>query len=324
MKALQCAAFGPVESLALVDLPDLVPEAGEVVVDLRASGVNFPDALIVQGKYQLRPPFPFSPGFECAGIVRRVGSAVTGFKPGDRVVGMPPWGAYAEQVRIPATHVFAIPDGVDFRAAAAFPVNFGTSWYGLVNCGRLKAGETLLVLGASGGVGIAALQIGKLLGARVIAAASSPEKLALCKQNGADELIDYSREDLKTRIRELTAGKGADVIYDPVGGDFTEAALRGCAWLGRLLVVGFAAGDIPRVPTNLVLLQGRSMIGVYWGAYSEHEPEAYRALMNSLFARLAAGELKPHVSATYSLARGVEALQALMGRRATGKVVIEP
>ena len=323
MKAPQCAAFGPVDDLALAEVAEPVAGPGELVVAVRVAGVNFPDALMVQGKYQVKPALPFSPGLECAGVVVAVGPGVAGFKPGDRVAALPEFGAFAERVVVPARRAFPVPDGVDFATAAAFPLTYGTSWYGLVNCGRLAAGENLLVLGASGGVGLAAVQIGKLLGARVIAAASSPEKLQLCRSNGADELIDYRREDLKTRVRELTGGRGADVVFDPVGGEFTEAALRSCAWLGRLLVVGFAAGDIPKVPTNLVLLQGRSLVGVYWGGYGQHMPEDYRADMNALLARLAAGELKPWVSGSYPLAKGADALNALLERRVTGKVVID-
>ena len=323
MKAIQCVAFGPLENLVLAEVPDPVAEAGEIVVQVRAAGVNFPDALMVQGKYQVKPPLPFVPGLECAGVVAAVGDGVTGFKPGDRVAALPNPGAFAEKLRVPASAAFLIPDKITFPAAAAFLLTYGTSWYGLVTRGHLAAGETLLVLGASGGVGLAAVQIGKLLGARVIAAASSTEKLALCTRNGADAVIDYSREDLKSRVRELTGGKGADVIFDPVGGDFSEAALRSCAWRGRLLVIGFAAGAIPKLPANLILLKGCSVIGVLWGAYSVQEPEAYRAEMLALIKRLAAGELVPHVSATYPLARIVDALNALIGRSATGKVVIE-
>jgi NADPH:quinone reductase len=324
MKTIHCVNFGPLENLALADVRDLVAGADEIVVQVKAAGVNFPDALMVQGKYQVKPPLPFTPGLECAGVVTSVGAGVTTFKPGDRVAALPNPGAFAEQVRLPASAAFLIPDTVDFAAAAAFLLTYGTSWYGLVTRGQLAAGETLLVLGASGGVGLAAVQIGKLLGARVIAAASSADKLALCTRNGADAVIDYSREDVKVRVRELTEGRGADVIFDPVGGDLSEAALRSCAWRGRLLVIGFAAGAIPKLPTNLILLKGCAVIGVAWGAYGVHEPEPYRAEIDTLIARLGAGDLVPHVSATYPLAKTVDALRDLTERRATGKVLIEP
>ncbi|MCK9284019.1 MAG: NADPH:quinone oxidoreductase family protein [Rhodocyclaceae bacterium] len=324
MKALQCSAFGPVAGLTLAEVPEPVAGEGELVVAVRAAGVNFPDALMVQGKYQVKPALPFTPGLECAGTVVAVGPDVADFRPGDRVVAYPPIGAFAERVRVPARRAFPIPATVDFRSAAAFLLTYGTSWHALVNCGRVAAGETLLVLGAAGGVGLAAVQIGKLFGARVIAAVSSADKRALCMRNGADEVIDYVAEDLKSRVRELTADRGADLIFDPVGGDFTEAALRSCAWRGRLLVVGFAAGAIPRLPANLILLKGCSAIGVLWGEYSAREPEACRTDMTALIARLAAGELKPHVSAVYPLTQAADALQSLLERRATGKVLIEP
>ncbi len=324
MKALQCNTFGPVEQLMLVDMPDPVAGEGEILVEVRAIGVNFPDALIVQGKYQTKPAVPFAPGFECAGVVKAVGASVTGFRPGDRVVALPDIGAYAELVRVPAWRAFLLPDTIDFATAAAFLLTYGTAWYGLVSCGHLAKDETLLVLGASGGVGLAAVHIGKLLGARVIAAASSDEKLALCTRNGADDTINYSRDDIKTRVREVTGGKGANVILDPVGGDFSEAALRSIAWRGRLLVVGFANGVIPRLPANFILLKNCSVIGVLWGEYSVREPESFRAEMEALLQRFATGELMPHISARYPLAQGVAALQAMLERRVTGKVVIEP
>jgi NADPH2:quinone reductase len=324
VKALQCKAFGPVDQLVLAEVPDPMAGTGEIVVEVRAAGVNFPDALMVQGKYQVKPPTPFSPGLECAGVVKAVGAGVTNFKPGDRVAALPDLGAFAEQVVAPVSRAFHIPDAISFADAAAFLLTYGTAWYGLVTCGQLKQGETLLVLGASGGVGIAAIQVGKLLGARVIAAASTDEKLELCKRNGADDVINYSREDLKTRVRELTGGKGANMVFDPVGGDFSEAALRSCAWRGRFLVIGFANGAIPKLPANLILLKGCSVIGVFWGEYSVREPQSYYAEMSALVERLAAGELVPHVSACYPLAKGVDAMQALLERRVTGKVVIEP
>ncbi|MCK9284293.1 MAG: NADPH:quinone oxidoreductase family protein [Rhodocyclaceae bacterium] len=322
MKALQCTEFGPLENLRLAEVPDLVPAAGEVVIEVRAAGVNFPDALMVQGQYQVKPSLPFSPGMECAGVVRKLGIGVGDLRVGDRVAALLDHGAFAEQATASADRVFPIPAEVDFAPAAAFLLVYATAWHGLVNCARLQAGETLLVLGASGGVGLAAVQLGKQLGARVIAAASSTAKLDLCARNGADAGIDYVSEDLKTRVRELTDGQGADVIFDPVGGDLTEVALRSCAAQGRLLVVGFAAGAIPRLPTGLVLIKGCSVIGVQWGEYARRDPERYRADMLGLIERLALRQLVPHISATYPLQRGAEAIRSLLERRVAGKAVI--
>ncbi len=308
----------------LEDLPSPRPAAGEVTNEVMAAGVNYPDLLIIQNKYQLKPPLPFTPGAELAGIVKQVGSGVSHLKLGDPVVAMVDTGAFAEECVASVARVLAMPSGVDFAAAAAFSLTYGTAWHALKDRGQLAAGETLLVLGAGGGVGIAAIDLGKALGARVIAAASSDEKLAACRTRGADETINYAREDLRARIRSLAGEQGVDVVFDPVGGPYSEPALRGTAWRGRFLVIGFAHGEIPRVPLNLALLKGASIVGVFWGAWLQREPETSRREMQSLLAMLHEGKLKPLVSARYPLARTAEALVAIAERRATGKIVVEP
>ncbi|MEN9760495.1 MAG: Quinone oxidoreductase 1 [Pseudomonadota bacterium] len=324
MKALLCTQYGPPEALTLQTIADPQPGPGEVVVQMKAAGVNFPDVLIIQNKYQFKPQLPFAPGAEFSGVISAVGSGVRSRKVGDKVIGSVTFGAFAEQVCLPAERTIAMPEGLDFETAAALVLTYGTSWHALVDRAQLQAGETLLVLGASGGVGLAAIQIGRALGARVIAAASSAEKLAVCQQNGAHALIDYGREDLRERLKSLTEGRGPNVIYDPVGGPLTEVSFRSIAWRGRHLVVGFAQGDIPKLPLNLALLKGASLIGVFWGQYLQLEPAAFAADLKELFERVAAGELKPYISARYPLADGARALRELMDRRASGKLVIVP
>ncbi len=324
MKAIVCRRWGGPDTLALEDLPPPRPGAGEVVIEVKAAGVNFPDLLIIQNKYQLKPPLPFTPGAELAGIVTDVGEGVSQLKAGDPVVAMVNTGAFAEQCVASAARVLALPPGVDFAAAAAFSLTYGTAWHALKDRGQLAARETLLVLGAAGGVGIAAIDVGKALGARVIAAASNDEKLAACRARGADETINYAREDLRERIRSLAGERGVDVVLDPVGGPYTEAALRGTAWRGRYLVIGFAHGEIPRVPLNLALLKGASIVGVFWGAWLQREPETSRREMQALLGMLREGKLKPLVSTRYPLARTGEALVAIAERRVTGKIVVEP
>jgi NADPH2:quinone reductase len=324
MKAVVCKAWGGPETLVIEDLPSPQPGAGELVVDVAAAGVNFPDLLIIQNKYQLKPALPFTPGAELAGVVKEVGAGVSHLKPGDPVVALVNTGAFAEECIASAARVLALPPGVDFAAAAAFSLTYGTAWHALKDRGALAAGETLLVLGAAGGVGIAAIDIGKALGARVIAAASSDAKLAACRARGADETINYARDDLRERLRALVGERGVDVVFDPVGGPYTEAALRSTGWRGRYLVIGFAHGEIPRVPLNLPLLKGVSIVGVFWGAWQQREPEASRGEMKALLGMLQAGKLAPLVSARYPLARTAEALVAVAERRATGKIVIEP
>lgn len=324
MKALLCKQHGLPESLVVEDVPDLVPGENQAVLRVRAAGVNFPDVLIIQNKYQFKPELPFSPGGEAAGEVLAVGPGVKNVKPGDRVIAMTGHGAFAEQLLCDARMLVPMPPDVDFNTASAFVMTYGTSWHALKDRAALKSGETLLVLGASGGVGLAAIEIGKALGARVIAAASTSEKLAVCKEHGADELINYATEDLKEKVKALTGGKGANVVYDPVGGPFTEAALRSIAWRGRLLVIGFANGEIPKIPINLTLLKGSSIVGVFWGDFARREPMNLMMDLKALFGLLKDGKLKPHIAGTYPLARGGEAIRFLMDRKASGKIVITP
>jgi NADPH2:quinone reductase len=324
MKAIVCKEWGPPDSLALQDLPDLEPGPGQVAIDVRAAGVNFPDVLTVQGKYQVRPPLPFTPGNEFAGVVRALGEGVQGFKVGDRVIGFTQTGAFAQQALAPAAALMPMPPGMDFDTAAAITLTYGTSHHAVVDRGQLKAGETMLVLGAAGGVGLAAIEIGKALGARVIAAASSTEKLDVCRAHGADVLINYTTEDLREALKAATGGKGPDVIYDPVGGAYSEPALRSIAYRGRHLVVGFAAGDIPKLPWNLMLLKSASVVGVFWGDFARREPQANLAAMREMLGWMAEGKLKPLVSKRYALAETAQALNDMAERKVTGKVVIVP
>ncbi len=324
MKAVRCTAWGPPDSLVLDNLPEPVAGPGDVVVDVKAAGVNFPDVLTVQGKYQVRPPLPFTPGNEFAGVVRAIGAGVDGFIPGQRVIGFTRTGAFAERAVAPASAFLPMPDDMDFDVAAAITLTYGTSYHAVVDRGALQPGETMLVLGAAGGVGLAAIEIGKALGARVIAAASSDEKLAACKAHGADALINYETEDLREAIRAATDGNGPDVIYDPVGGKYSEPALRSIAWRGRHLVVGFAAGEIPRLPWNLMLLKGASVVGVFWGDFTRKERDAHLAAMARITGWITEGKLKPLVSARYRLADTAQALQDMAARKVIGKVVIVP
>ncbi|MBP0950982.1 NADPH:quinone oxidoreductase family protein [Pseudomonas sp. 20GA0080] len=322
MKALLCKAFGPASALVLEDIPAPDVKKNEILLDVRAAGVNFPDTLIIEGKYQFKPPFPFSPGGEAAGVISAVGEKVTHLKPGDRVMVLTGWGSFAEQVAVPNYNVLPIPERMDFTIAAAFSMTYGTSMHALKQRANLQPGETLLVLGASGGVGLAAVEIGKALGARVIAAVSSAEKLDVAKNAGADELINYTDTNLKDEIKRLTNGNGVDVIYDPVGGDLFDQAIRSIAWNGRLLVVGFASGRIPELPVNLALLKGASVVGVFWGSFAQRQPQDNAANFKQLFAWFEEGKLKPLVSQVYPLERAGEAIDALGGRRAVGKVVV--
>ena len=322
MKAILCKSYGPPESLVFEDVPSPVPGPGEAVVSVKAASVNFPDVLIIENKYQVKPPLPFSPGSELAGVVKSVGDGVTAFKPGDRVMAITGYGAFAEEVKTEARRMLAIPSAMDFATAAAFGLTYATSEHALVDRGALAAGETLLVLGAAGGVGLAAIEIGKILGARVIACASTGDKLAVCRQHGADETINYATEDLRERIKALTGGHGPDVVYDPVGGAYTELALRSIAWRGRLLVVGFAAGEIPKIPLNLTLLKGCSIVGVFWGDWARREPEHFAEAMARLGHWYADGKLQPHISATFPLERAADALVLMASRQVTGKVVL--
>jgi NADPH2:quinone reductase len=289
---------------------------------MKAASVNFPDVLIIQNKYQFKPPLPFSPGSELAGVVKEVGEGVKHWKPGDKVIAFTTFGAFAEEVKTEASRLIPLPDKMTFESAAAFILTYGTTDHALRDRAALKAGETLLVLGAAGGVGLAAVEIGKALGARVIACASSPEKLAVCREHGADEGIDYAKEDMRERIKTLTGARGVDVVYDAVGGPYSEPAFRSIAWRGRLLVVGFAAGDIPKIPLNLPLLKGASIVGVFWGDFAKREPKAFAESVQQLGRWYAEGKLRPHVSQTYPLAKAVDALKAMAARQVKGKVVL--
>jgi NADPH2:quinone reductase len=322
MKALLCKQFGPPESLVLEDVPSPKAGAGEVVVSIKAASVNFPDVLIIQNKYQFKPPLPFSPGSELAGVVKEVGADVKNVKPGDKVIAFTTFGAFAEEVKTEAVRLLPMPQGMDYASGASFILTYGTTDHALRDRANLQAGETLLVLGAAGGVGVAAIEIGKALGARVIACASSDEKLAVCREHGADEVINYASEDLRERIKALTDGKGVDVIYDAVGGAYSEPAFRSIAWRGRHLVIGFAAGDIPKLPLNLALLKGASVVGVFWGDYTRREPKHFAESARQLARWYAEGKLKPHVSATFPLEKAADAMNLLASRKAKGKVVV--
>ncbi len=324
MKALMCNAHGPVSSLKVEEVPDPVAAAGQVVVDVHAASINFPDALMVQGLYQTKPPFPFSPGAEYAGVVKALGEGVSGISVGDKVIVSGGHGGFAQQAVAEARRVMPLPAGMDYELGAAFVLTYCTSLHGLKDCGRMRPGETLLVLGAAGGVGVAAIEIAKAMGARVIAAASSEEKLALCRELGADETIDYTREDLKKRAQELTGGKGVDLVYDPVGGPYTEPAVRALAWGGRLLVVGFAAGDIPKIPLNLALLKERSFVGVYWGDSVRHNPAQHQGNVRQLIEWFQAGKVKPYISERVNLAGAAAAIERMANRQVKGKVVVLP
>nr|MBF0682563.1 NADPH:quinone oxidoreductase family protein [Pseudomonas sp.] len=324
MKAVLCKAFGPAENLVVEEIDSPEIKKGEVLLEVHAAGVNFPDTLIIEGKYQFKPPFPFSPGGEAAGVVTAVGEKVSHLKVGDRVMALTGWGSFAEQVAVPGQNVLPIPAEMDFTTAAAFSMTYGTSMHALKQRANLQPGETLLVLGASGGVGLAAVEIGKAMGARVIAAASTSEKLEIARNAGADELINYSESSLRERLKELTGGQGVDVIYDPVGGQLFEEAFRSIAWNGRMLVVGFAAGgDIPSLPANLPLLKGAALIGVFWGAFAQRQPQDNAANFRQLFAWHAEGKLKPLVSQTFALEQAAEAINTLGQRKAVGKLVMK-
>jgi len=322
MKAVLCKAYGPPESLVVEDVPPLVAGPGEVVVSVKAASVNFPDVLIIQNKYQVKPPLPFSPGSEVAGVVKSVGSDVSHVKPGDRVMAIVGYGAFAEEVKTEARRALPLPAGMDFESAAAFGLTYATSEHALVDRGALQAGETLLVLGAAGGVGLAAIEIGAILGARVIACASSDDKLAVCRAHGAHDTINYSNDDLRERIKALTGGNGPNVVYDPVGGAYTETVLRSIAWRGRLLVVGFAAGEIPKIPLNLTLLKGCAIVGVFWGEFTRREPARFAESMERLSRWYAEGRLKPHISGRFPLEQAADALTRMANREVVGKVVL--
>ncbi|MCG8441627.1 MAG: NADPH:quinone oxidoreductase family protein [Caulobacterales bacterium] len=324
MRAVYCRAFGPEDTLTVEEVDPPSPAPGEVLIDVKAASLNFPDLLCVRGQYQFKPTPPFAPGAEGAGVVSALGDGVTELKVGDRVAFNGVYGAFAEQNAVPAAAAIPIPGAMSFEQAAGLTLVYGTSYHALKDRARLQPGETLLVLGAAGGVGLAAVELGKAMGARVIAAASTAEKLAVAAEHGADASINYAEEDLKARVKELTDGAGADVIYDPVGGEFAETAFRPIAWNGRFLVVGFAAGDIPKLPLNLPLLKGASAVGVFWGAWVTREPAAHRTNMQALFDLHASGRIRPHIAATYPLSDFLAAFRELSERRAIGKVILTP
>ena len=324
MKAVLCREWGAPDVLRLEDVarPELQPH--EIRIRVHAAGVNFADSLMVGGTYQVKPPFPFTPGLEAAGEIVEAGAATSGFRVGQRVLAvLRNGGGYAEEIAVNAASVVPIPDAMDFVTAAAFPVAYGTSHFALTHRGHLQAGETLLVLGAAGGVGLTAVEIGKIMGARVIAAAGGAEKLAIAREHGADELIDYREESIRDRVRALTDGKGADVVYDPVGGDAFDQALRAVNWEARILVIGFAGGRIQSVPANLILVKNISVIGVVWGAQAERDPALISRNLAELLGWWEAGKLNPAVAQVFPLRQAGEALTALLSRRYAGKIVLE-
>lgn len=324
MKAVRCREWGGPETLVVEDvvLPD--PAAGEVKIRVRAAGVNFPDVLIIQKKYQLQPALPFTPGAEVAGEVIAVGAGVTHLKAGDRVVSFCGLGGFAEELIAPAAVTMPMPPGVSFELAAVFSLAYGTSWHAVRDRAALQPGETMLVLGAAGGVGLAAIEIGKAIGARVIAAASSDEKLAVCREHGADEVINYQSEDLRDGITRICGKKGPDVVFDPVGGRYAEPAFRAIGWRGRYLVIGFADGNIPALPLNLPLLKGASIVGVFWGEFAKREPGNNLKGMQEMTGWMREGKLKPRISKVYALAETPQALRDMAAREVIGKVVVKP
>jgi NADPH2:quinone reductase len=324
VKAILCKRPGAPDDLELAELPDPVAAPGQVVARVAAVGLNFFDTLIIAGRYQIKPAFPFSPGGEFAGTVESVGDGVTELRPGDRIVGMTNYGAARERIAVRADHVTTLPDALDFDRAAALTVTYGTSYYALKDRGHLRAGETLAVLGASGGVGLAAVELGNILGARVIACASTDDKVAFARKHGADEGINYGSEDLREALKRVGGSHGIDVVYDPVGGALTEPALRSLAWEGRHLVVGFAAGEIPKLPLNLTLLKSCDVVGVFWGAWVDRNPQAHRANMADLTRWAADGKLSCHVQAVYPLAEMPRALKDFTARKVMGKIVVRP
>jgi len=324
MKALLCTRAGTPDDLAIADLPEPVAGPGQAVVRVEAAALNFFDLLIIAGQYQYKPAYPFSPGAEFAGTVDSLGAGVTGFAAGDRVIGYCGWGAAREKLVIAADKLIKRPPGLDADRAAGLIVTYGTSYYALKDRAALKPGETLAVLGASGGTGLAAVELGKLLGARVIACASSDEKIEFAKAHGANDGLNYASHDLRDGLKKLGGDHGIDVVYDPIGDRYAEPALRSLAWLGRYLVVGFAAGEIPKLPLNLMLLKGCDVRGVFWGSWTERDPDGHRANMADLLRWCAEGKLSAHVHAAYPLSEAARALGDIAGRKVMGKVVLKP
>jgi NADPH:quinone reductase len=324
MKAILCTRYCTPDELELADIPQPTAGPGEALVRVKAAALNFFDLLIIAGKYQVKPPFPFSPGSEFAGIVESVGAGVTDIAVGDRVLGSTGHGTAREYIAVPAKQLVKIPEKLDFERAAGLTVTYGTTLYALRERAQLKSGETLAVLGASGGVGLAAIEIGKIMGARVIACASSAEKLDFARAHGADETVNYASEDLRGALKRLGGERGIDVVYDPVGGPYAEPAVRSLGWEGRYLVIGFAAGEIPKLPLNLVLLKSCDIRGVIWGAWVARNPQGQRALMTDIVRWCAEGKLSGHVHAVYPLAEIAAALKAIADRKAMGKIVLRP
>jgi NADPH2:quinone reductase len=323
MRAVRCKEWGGPEKLTVEEMPSPPMRAGAVRVAVQAAGINFADLLLITGQYQEKPALPFTPGAEASGTVTEVGAGVSNVKPGDRVIALAGLGAYAEEIVVDAARVMPMPAKMDFAAAAGFPIAYGTSHGALDWRARLQPGEWLLVYGAAGGVGLTAVEIGKAMGARVIACAGGPEKLAVAKQYGADFLIDYSREDIRAKVKEITGGPGADVVYDPVGGDAFDAALRSIAWEGRIVIIGFAAGRIPQIPANIALVKNISIIGFYWGSYQSRRPELVQTSFAQLFRWFEEGKLKPHISQIFDLKHVADALELMRQRKSTGKVVLK-
>jgi NADPH2:quinone reductase len=324
VKAVLCQRFGPPDELVLADIPGPVAGAGEVVAKVAAVGLNFFDTLIIAGKYQTKPPFPFSPGGEFAGVVESVGPGVDEFAPGDRVMGYTNFNAARERTAVAASQIVKVPAGLDFERAAALTITYGTAYYGLKYRAKLRPQETLAVLGASGGVGLAAVELGREMGARVIACASSDDKLAFARAHGAHEVVNYERDDLREALKGIGGEHGVDVVFDPVGGRYSEPALRSLAWEGRHLVVGFAAGEIPKLPLNLVLLKGCAVLGVFWGQWVRLDKDDYKAAIAALADWCAAGKLSCHIQKVYSLGEAPEALKALAERKVMGKLLLRP
>jgi NADPH:quinone reductase len=324
MRAVRCHEFGSPDILRLDEFASPILQSTQARIRVHAAGINFADTLMVAGKYQIKPPFPFTPGLEVGGEVIEVGAAVQNLRPGQRVLAvLRRGGGYADEAMVDAACVVPIPDAMDYITAAGFPVAYGTSHLALTHRGNLRAGETLLVLGAAGGVGLTAVEIGKRMGARVIAAAGGPDKLAVAREHGADELIDYRTESIRDRVRELTGGLGVDVVYDPVGGDAFDQALRAVNWEARMLVIGFASGRIQSVPANLILVKNISVIGVVWGAQAERDPVLVSRNLAELLRWWEAGQLQPLVSKTFPLAEAGAAMRALLSRRYAGRIVLE-
>jgi NADPH2:quinone reductase len=324
MKALLCERFGAPDDLLVADIPDPAAGPGEVVVRVKAAGLNFFDTLIIAGKYQTKPAFPFSPGGELSGVVESLGPGVAGFQPGDRIMGYSNFNAARERTVVPSRSIVKLPPDLDFDRAAALTVTYGTAYYALKHRARLRPKENLAVLGASGGVGLAAVELGRIMDARVIACASSDEKLEFARKHGAHELVNYQQAPLRDALKRLGGEHGIDVVFDPVGGDYSEAALRSLAWGGRFLVIGFAAGEIPKLPLNLVLLKGCDVLGIFWGAWVRNASREYQEAMSELALWCAQGKLSCHIQEVYALADTPKALKTLAARKVMGKLVVHP